>query len=156
HASMLPRHRGASPIAAAILAGDAETGVSIMQIDPGMDTGPVLRELALPIAPDDTTGTLTEKLSRLGAELLLDVLPGWLAGTIEPEPQDDALATYAPLLQKEAGRIDWHNPAMQIEREVRAFNPWPLSFTSLDGDTLQVLAARAEETREDKSIEAGV
>src|SRR5579883_1685780 len=139
HASLLPRHRGASPISAAILAGDEETGVTIMQMDPGLDTGPMLRARALPIERSDTTGTLTEKLSQVGAELLIEVLPAWIAGTLQATPQDDAAATYAPMLEKEAGRIDWRKPAEQLWREVRAYNPWPISTALLGGEPLQIL-----------------
>lgn len=141
HASLLPRHRGASAIAAAILAGDTETGVSIMRIDPGMDTGPVLTSRATPIRDDDTTGTLTERLAILGAELLVETLPGWLSGEVSAVPQDDSLATHAPLLTKDDAEIDWSKPAVRTWREVRAFNPWPLSSTHLHGEQMQILKA---------------
>jgi methionyl-tRNA formyltransferase len=141
HASLLPRHRGAAPVAAAILAGDAETGVSIMQIDPGLDTGPVLSRRATAILDTDTTGTLTERLARLGAALLIDTLPGWIDGTVEAVPQDDSTTTLAPPLQKDAGRIDWSKPAIRLWREVRAYNPWPICNTTLSGEALQILAA---------------
>ena len=141
HASLLPRHRGASAIAASILAGDAETGVSIMQIDRGMDTGPVLAQRAAPVEPADTTGSLAERLAHLGAELLVEATPAWLAGDVTPQPQDESRATLAPLLAKEAGLIDWSKPALRLWREVRAYNPWPLSATTLGGETLQVLEA---------------
>jgi len=143
HASLLPRHRGASPIAAAILAGDAITGVSIMQIDAGLDTGPVVARSEVTISPDDTSGTLGAKLSNLGAALLLKILPGWLAGSVIAEPQDGAQATYAPQLNKEVARIDWHKAAERLEREVRAFNPWPMSYTSVGSELVQVLEAVA-------------
>lgn len=143
HASLLPRHRGASAIAAAILAGDHETGVSLMQIDPGMDTGAVLATRSTPIADDDTTGTLTERLATIGAELLIETLPGWIAGTVAAIPQNDAEATLAPPIAKEAGELDWRKPALQLWREVRAYNPWPLSSTRLRGEPLQILEARA-------------
>lgn len=141
HASLLPRHRGASAIAAAILAGDAETGVSIMQIDPGMDTGPVLGQRSAPIGDDDTTGTLADRLSRIGAELLVETLPGWVAGHIRAVPQDEAHATQAPPIAKEDGAIDWTKPAQRLWREVRAYNPWPLSSTRFRGEPLQLLEA---------------
>ncbi|MHB8577018.1 MAG: methionyl-tRNA formyltransferase [Dehalococcoidia bacterium] len=141
HASLLPRHRGASCVAAAILAGDAETGVTMMQIDPGMDTGPLVAQRSTPIGADDTTGSLTDRLALLGAELLLEALPGYLSGAMIPHPQDNARATHAPLLEKQAGAIDWSKPALQLWREVRAFNPWPLSVTRLGSEALQILEA---------------
>ena len=112
-----------------------------MQMDAGLDTGPMLRARTVPIERSDTTDTLTEKLSRLGAELLIDVLPAWLAGTLPATAQNDAEASYAPLLEKEAGRIDWSKPAERIWREVRAFNPWPISYTRLGDEPLQILEA---------------
>jgi len=142
HASLLPRHRGAAPISAAILAGDAETGVSIMLMDAGIDTGPVLSQRALPIAPDDTTGTLTAKLARLGAELLIETLPRWLAGDLEPQPQDEARVTYAPALVKEQGHIDWSQPAAIIARQVRAYQPWPGAATTWQGRLLKIIRAQ--------------
>ncbi len=141
HASLLPRHRGASAVAAAILAGDAESGVSIMQIDPGMDTGPVLSQRSTPLLDDDTTGTLAERLSRIGAELLVETLPDWVAGHVRAAPQDEAHATQAPPIAKEDGAIDWTKPAMRLWREVRAYNPWPLSSTRFRGEPLQMLEA---------------
>jgi len=141
HPSLLPRHRGASPIAAAILAGDEQTGVTIMLVDPGMDTGPILSQRAIPISPWDTSGSLGERLAEVGAELLLEVLPRWLADAIEPQPQDDSLATQVSLLHKEDGAIDWNLPAIDIWRRVRAFNPWPGAFTTLAGQTLLIWEA---------------
>ena len=142
HASLLPRHRGASAIAAAILAGDAQTGVSIMRIDAGLDTGPVLARRSTPIQDDDTTGTVTERLASLGAGLLAEILPGWLAGEIEAVPQDESQATYAPLLSKDKAAIDWTKPAEVLAREIRAYNPRPLSSTHLNGEQVQILQAR--------------
>ncbi len=141
HPSLLPRHRGASPIASAILAGDEETGVTIMLMDPGMDTGPILEQRDVAISPRDDSGSLGERLSQVAAELLLEVLPRWLADEIEPQPQDDALATHAPLLQKEDGAIDWSRPAVEIWRQVRAFHPWPGAFTTLAGERLLIRGA---------------
>jgi methionyl-tRNA formyltransferase len=138
HPSLLPRHRGASPIAAAILTGDEQTGVTIMLMDPGMDTGPILSQRAIPISPWDTGGSLGKRLAEVGAELLLEVLPRWLADEIEPQPQDDSLATQVSLLRKEDGAIDWNLPAIDIWRRVRAFNPWPGAFTTLAGHTLLI------------------
>lgn len=147
HGSRLPRHRGAAPIAAAILAGDFEAGISIMLMDAGIDTGPVLDTAAIPIAPDDTTGSLTDKLAHLGAELLVATLPRYLAGEIAAQPQPHDAATYAPRIEKEAGAIDWRTAAVQIERQVRAYQPWPTAYTDWNGQRLKILkvwAAAAE------------
>lgn len=141
HASMLPRWRGAAPVQAAILAGDRETGVSIMQIDEGLDTGPVLARRATPISDFDTAGTLTNRLAELGADLLAGTLPAWLAGEITAEPQDGAAATHAPRVDKDTGRLDWSLPAVDLWRRVRAFNPWPGAFTTLHGDLLRLQEA---------------
>ena len=143
HASLLPRHRGAAPVAAAILAGDELTGVTIMLMDAGMDTGLILAQAEEPILPDDTTGTLTPRLARLGARLLVDTLPRWLYGELEPRPQDGSQATYAPLIRKEDGLIDWTQPAAFIERQVRAFDPWPSAYTYWQGRRLRITKAEA-------------
>jgi len=139
HPSLLPRHRGASPVAAAILAGDKETGVSIMLMALAFDEGPILAQRRVAISPYDTTGSLTAQLAALGAELLLETLPGYLEVTIQPQPQDAAAATYAPLVQKGDALIDWRLPATTIWRRVRAHNPWPGAFTYLDGTPLRIL-----------------
>lgn len=138
HPSLLPRWRGASPIPAAILAGDTETGVTIMLMDAGMDSGPVLSQTRALIRNDDTTASLSERLSDVGAVLLAETLPRWLAGKIEPMPQDDSQSTICPLLRKDDGAIDWRLPAIEIWRRVRAYNPWPGAFTGLDGDLLHI------------------
>lgn len=143
HGSLLPRHRGAAPIAAAILAGDAETGISIMLMDAGVDTGPVLSSASLSIAADDTTGTLTGKLAHLGAGLLTATLPAWLAGALAPQPQGEG-ATFCPRITKEAGLIDWRQPADLISRKVRAYQPWPTAYTAWNGQRLKVLRARSD------------
>jgi methionyl-tRNA formyltransferase len=143
HASLLPRWRGAAPIQRAVLAGDAETGITIMQMEAGLDTGPMLLVRRLPIAADETGGSLHDRLSVLGAEALMEALPGIEAGTLAPRPQDDALATYAKKLQKAEALIDWTLPAPAIERQVRAFNPWPVAETRLDGEALRVWRAQA-------------
>lgn len=143
HASLLPRHRGAAPIPAAILAGDHETGVTLMQMDAGIDTGPILAQRALPIAEDDTTGTLTPKLAHLAAELLIETLPRILAGEMTPQPQDDAHATFTKMIHKEEGRLDWTQPAIEIARRVRAFNPWPSAYTFWNRVQLKILRASA-------------
>ena len=131
HASLLPRHRGASPIAAAILAGDDVTGVTVMEVVRALDAGPMVAKVEEPISPFDTTGSLEERLSRAGAELLARVLDPWAAGEIIAEPQDDALA---PMRRRSSARtplIDWTLPAIEIWRRVRAFNPWPVAYTHL-------------------------
>jgi methionyl-tRNA formyltransferase len=144
HASLLPRWRGASPITFAILAGDTETGITLMQMDEGVDTGPILARRKIPIASDETTGTLTEKLSHLAAELLLETLPAWLEGRITTLPQSGE-ATFSTLIKKEAGLIDWITPAVEIERAVRAYNPWPSAFTFWNGARLQVWRVQVSE-----------
>jgi methionyl-tRNA formyltransferase len=143
HASLLPRWRGAAPIQRAVLAGDSETGITIMRMEAGLDTGPMLHVRRLPIAADETGGSLHDRLSILGAEALMEALPGIEAGTLVPRPQDDALATYARKLQKAEAVIDWGLAAAAIERQVRAFNPWPVAETRLDGETLRVWRAAA-------------
>ena len=132
HASLLPRWRGAAPIQRAILAGDSETGITIMQMDVGLDTGDMLYKKVCPISADDTGSSLHDRLSVLGAEALMDVLPEVAAGTARGEVQDDALANYATKLNKAESRIDWSGSARQIANQVRAFNAWPVAQTSLD------------------------
>ena len=141
HPSLLPRFRGSSPVAAAILAGDEFTGVSIMLMDKGMDTGPVLARAPIPISAHDTTGTLTFKLSRVAAWLLLEVLVRWPRGEITPQPQEVALATYSSSISKEEGEIDWHLPALDIWRQARAFYPWPGCYTKWQGRQLRIIEA---------------
>lgn len=138
HASLLPTYRGAAPIAAAILACDDETGVSIMLMDAGMDTGPVLSQRRAAISPHDTRGSLSERLSHLGADLLGETLPRWLAGEIEPQPQDNSQATVTRLISKGDGTIDWTLPAADIWRRVRAYNPWPGAYTALAGEQITI------------------
>ena len=142
HASLLPRWRGAAPIQAAIRAGDAETGITIMLMDAGLDTGPMLAKRAIPIAADETGQSLHDKLARLGAALLIETLPKYLSGMIQPQAQDESQASYAPPIKKEEGRIDWTQPALAIERLVRAFNPWPGAFTTWQGRQLKIHAGR--------------
>ncbi len=141
HASLLPRLRGAAPIAAAIMQGATETGISLMLTDAGMDTGAIVAQSALPILPQDTTASLSARLARLGADLLIALLPAWLRGELRPRPQDNALATAAPPLEKAAGAIDWSRPAISIDRQVRALIPWPIAYTEWAGQRLQILAA---------------
>jgi methionyl-tRNA formyltransferase len=141
HASLLPRWRGASPVAAAILAGDAETGVTIMEMDRGMDTGPILAQEGTGIEVDDTAAALSARLAELGARLLIEVLPPYLEGDLIPERQPEEGVTYASLLTKEDGRIDWTIPARLIDRQVRAYTPWPGAYTFWEGTMLKVLEA---------------
>ncbi len=141
HASILPRWRGAWPVGAAILAGDQETGVSIMLLDEGMDTGPVLAIRREPIRPDDTTASLEARLAARGANLLVETLPVYLAGEITPQPQDDRAATYCHVVRKEAGVLDWSQPAEVLERQVRAMQPWPVASTTWNGKRLNILGA---------------
>lgn len=129
HASLLPRHRGAAPISAAILAGDKETGITIMLMDAGMDTGPMLARRSLPIGPTTLADELGQRLAQLGSGLLLECLDPWVKGELKPEPQDAALATYAPLVKKGDGLADWQQPADQLERRWRAYYPWPGLYT---------------------------
>ena len=139
HPSLLPRFRGASPVAAAILAGNEFTGVSIMLMDEGMDTGPILARAQIPIFGVDTTGTLTAKLSRIGVQLLLEVLPRWLKGELTPQPQDEVLASYCRPISKEAGEINWRLTAASLWRQVRAYSPWPGSYAIWQGRRLKVI-----------------
>jgi len=141
HPSLLPRFRGASPVAAAILAGDDFTGVSIMLMDSGLDTGPVLARAQIPISAYDTTGSLTAKLSQIGAWLLLDVLPRWSGGELTPRPQAEAEATYSRVITKGDGEVDWHLSATDIWRRVRAFQPWPGCYTRWRGRRLEIIEA---------------
>jgi methionyl-tRNA formyltransferase len=141
HFSLLPRYRGAAPVAAAILAGDEFTGVSIVLMENRLDAGPVLATAAIPIFDWDDTGMLTEKLSGVGAGLLLEVLSGWIRGEITPHPQDESAATYCREIKKDAGTIDWRRPAVEVWRLVRAFNPWPGGHTTWRGRQLKILEA---------------
>jgi methionyl-tRNA formyltransferase len=142
HASLLPRYRGAAPIAAAILAGEEQTGVTLMLMDEGMDTGPILAQARCKIEPQDTTEALGVKLAHLGADLLLETLPRWLDGQIAPQPQDDGLATYCQITTKKDGLLDWSLPATDLWLRVRAYHPWPGTYTYWRGKLLKVLRAR--------------
>ncbi len=143
HASILPRWRGASPISAAIAAGDLVTGVTIMLMEAGLDTGPILTQRHAPILPDDTTGTLADKLAQVGADLLVETLPRWFDGEIAPQVQNNALSTQCERLLKEDGVIRWTRSAIEIERQVRAVTPWPGATTVWQGRQLQIKRARA-------------
>ena len=141
HASLLPRWRGAAPINAAILAGDEETGVTIMQMDVGLDTGPMLVKKSIRIRHDDTAGSVLRALSTLGADLLSEALPDYLSGNLKPVPQPAEGATYAPMLKKEDGLLDFMRPAVELERRVRAMNPWPGAWFEWNGNPLKVMRA---------------
>lgn len=143
HASLLPRWRGAAPIQAAIRAGDEQSGATIMLLDAGLDTGPTLASRAITLAYDETSQSLHDKLAHLGADLLLETLPGYLAGHIAPVPQDGAQASYAPQIKKAEGEIDWRQSATEIDRLARAFTPWPGIFTLWRGQTLKIIRGRA-------------
>jgi len=147
HASLLPRYRGAAPIAAAILAGEEQTGVTLMLMDEGMDTGPILAQVKCKIEPHDTTGSLSVKLAHLGADLLVETLPRWLDGRIVPQPQDDSRATYCQTTTKKDGLIDWSLPATALWLRVRAYHPWPGTYTYWRGKLLKILRARPAKIR---------
>ncbi|NER59161.1 methionyl-tRNA formyltransferase [Pseudomonas sp. MAFF212428] len=141
HASLLPRWRGAAPIQRAVQAGDAESGVTVMRMEAGLDTGPMLLKVSTPISPSDTGGSLHDRLAELGPPAVLQAIAGLDAGTLHGDVQDDALATYAHKLNKDEARLDWSRPADELERLIRAFNPWPICHSTLGGETLKVLAA---------------
>jgi len=148
HASLLPRWRGASPIQQSILAGDSDTGVSIMRMTRGLDEGPVFSRRATPIATGETAGELHDRLAGLGAALLVETLPGILAGSVTAEPQDAARASYAPRIAKADGLLDWTRPAEELERRVRAFNPWPVAEArTASGERLRIWRAAARAGR---------
>lgn len=145
HASLLPRWRGAAPIQASILAGDAQTGITIMMMEAGLDTGPMLRSEPVDITQTETAQTLHDKLSRVGPRLLIETLDDYLKGTLTPIPQPENGVTWAHQIEKEHGRIDWAKSALEIDRQVRAFTPWPGTFTDWGGQTLKIIAGRPSE-----------
>ncbi|MDQ7985110.1 methionyl-tRNA formyltransferase [Pseudomonas sp. G34] len=145
HASLLPRWRGAAPIQRAVQAGDAESGVTVMQMEAGLDTGPMLLKVRTPITADDTGGSLHDRLAELGPPAVIEAIAGLASGTLMGEVQDDALANYAHKLNKEEARIDWSRPAIELERLIRAFNPWPICHSTLNDAPLKVLAGRIGE-----------
>ena len=145
HASLLPRWRGAAPIQRAIEAGDSETGVTVMQMEAGLDTGPMLLKSHTPIQPDDTGGSLHDRLADLGPPAVLQAIEGLAAGTLHGEVQDDSLATYAHKLGKADARIDWAQPASELALMIRAFNPWPLAHAIWQEQPLKVWAAQLED-----------
>ena len=144
HASLLPSWRGAAPIQRAILAGDRETGVTIMQMDEGLDTGPMLLQQAIPIGPKTTAGELTEQLAGLGARMMIEALDGVAADKLPARPQPAEGVTYATKLRREEALLDWRRPAAQLERQVRAFDPWPGAFFFAREERIRVLSAEAE------------
>jgi methionyl-tRNA formyltransferase len=145
HASLLPRWRGAAPIQRAVEAGDAESGVTVMRMEAGLDTGPMLLKVSTPISSDDTGGSLHDRLAQMGPPAVLQAIAGLDAGTLTGEVQDDSFATYAHKLNKEEARIDWQRPALELERLVRAFFPWPITHSLLAGEALKVLSANVSE-----------
>ncbi len=145
HASLLPKYRGAAPINWAIARGETVTGITIMQMDEGMDTGDILLRREVPIDPDDTGETLSGKLSVIGARLLIETIAELKKGTLRPVKQDDSLATYAPMLKKEDGRIDWMRPAEEIRSLIRGMLPWPGAYTYLRGKLLKIYRAAVSE-----------
>lgn len=142
HASLLPRWRGAAPIQRAVEAGDAESGVTVMRMEAGLDTGPMLLKVVTPISADDTGGSLHDRLAEMGPPAVVQAIAGLADGSLQGEVQDDALATYAHKLNKDEARIDWNRPAAELERLIRAFNPWPVCHSTLDGESVKVLAAK--------------
>ncbi len=142
HASLLPRYRGAAPITWAVVHGESESGVTLMKLDEGMDTGPTFARVVTNVGPDETAGELGERLARLGAGAVTEWLPRYLAGDVTLEPQDDARATTAPMLQKEMGRIDWAKGARQVHDHVRGMSPWPGASTLCRGKVVKVHATR--------------
>lgn len=152
HASLLPRWRGASPIQQAILAGDTNTGITIMQMDPGLDTGDILKTSACPIEPTDTSQSLQNKLVPIAVKVLLETLEDFENQNISPIKQDDNQSCYAPKILKQDGKIDWNDPAAKIERKIRAFNPWPIAFAEIDDLQIRVYAAKISDA--DAKIDA--
>ena len=142
HASLLPRLRGAAPIQWSVINGDPESGITLMQMNAGLDTGDILFQESLPIGPQETGESLYDKLAQLGGEMIVKYLPAIAAGEVSPVKQDDSLSTYAPMLRKEMGEIDWSMPAPQIEQRMRGMLPWPGAYTTLDGRTLKIWKAQ--------------
>ncbi len=155
HASLLPKYRGANPIAEAILQGEGETGISIMLLDAGIDTGPILLKRSMPIAEDETTGSLTTKLADLGAQALLEALPQWIASKIIAEPQNEEKASHTRMHQKEDGVIRWDRPALVLARQVRAYNPWPSAYTYWRGKLLKLITAQAFTVEPETTVPPG-
>jgi methionyl-tRNA formyltransferase len=141
HASLLPKYRGAAPVAAAILAGERETGVTIMEVVLALDAGPMVAQRSTAIDPHDTTGTLAEKLAAIGGDLLVEVLAAWASGHLAAQPQEASLSTYAAQITRDDASIDWSLPAEEVWLRVRAYNPWPVATTAVDGEPLRILEA---------------
>lgn len=156
HASLLPRYRGVSPIAEAILQGDSEAGVTIMLLDAGVDTGPMLLKKSITLTEDETTGSLTGKLADLGAQALLEVLPRWIAGEITPEAQDELRASHTHMLRKEDGEIDWGQAAAVLARKVRAYTPWPGAYSHWRGKLLKIVSAQAMVMEPGEAVQPGM
>jgi len=138
HPSLLPQHRGPSPVANALLCGELLTGVTVMLMDEGLDSGSILAQEKVGISSTDTTGSLTAKLAHVGAELLMETLPKWIGGELEPKPQDESQATYSRLITGKDGEIDWRLSAVELWQRVRAFNPWPSCYTCWQGKRLKI------------------
>jgi methionyl-tRNA formyltransferase len=149
HASLLPKYRGAAPIHWAIANGETKTGITTMKLDAGMDTGDLLLQHEIPIEPEDTCASIHDRLAEIGAELMLKTLDSLENGTAKPVPQDPALATYAPMLKKSDGLLDWSQSAISLHNRIRAFNPWPGTYTLLQGQTLRIWKAQSAEVSGD-------
>ncbi len=152
HPSLLPKYRGPSPIQYAILNGDKETGVNIILMEKKVDSGPIISNIQLPISNKVYYKDLEEKLAETGAKLLIDTIPKWINGEIKPAPQDEEKATYTKIIKKEDGKIDWRKPVEEIERQIRAFQIWPGSFTDFNGKTLKIIEAEVLEIKTNKRI----
>lgn len=148
HYSLLPKYRGAAPVPWAIIGGEEKSGVTTMRLVEKMDAGPIFLQREISVAPNDTTASLQAKLAPVGAELLVETIAGLKAGNLTPQAQDESKVTYAPVLKKEDGLIDWNLPAVSIERRVRGFNPWPSAYTYLAGNLLKIHRARVIEMAE--------
>ncbi len=155
HPSLLPKHRGPTPIASAILAGDEVTGVTVMEMVLRMDAGPVIAQRQFEVGSDDTAGSLTPKLAVENAKLFVEILEPWLEGELASQPQDEELATYSKMLTKESGRLEWSKPATQLAREVRAYTPWPVAYTYWGDRMLRVLQARPVDSSQADDTEPG-
>lgn len=147
HASLLPKYRGAAPVQRAVMAGETETGVTIMRVVPALDAGPILAYCPRPVGPDETSQEIERDLAELGGPLLVETLDRLVAGRVDETPQDERLATYAPRLAKEEGRIDWHRPAAELHNQVRGLHPWPHAYTFLGGTRLILLRSRPDPGR---------
>jgi methionyl-tRNA formyltransferase len=153
---LLPRWRGAAPIQAAILHGDEETGVTIMKMDRGLDTGPILSQRSLKILPKESTEKLADRLSITGADLLIDTLPGYLDGNIVPVDQNQENVTYATMIKKEDGKLNFKKTAIELERQIRAFDPWPGCFIEVGSDRIKIIDAEVEKNLNINVAESGV